>query len=214
MQNKNFRFSLKFVLLMFLSVLVLSLALVNQASSQEQPAAASTPAAEKEPAIKAGPSNLLPTARNLSDIRAMIYPQKSLYEHKYHAKSRCGVLGARLELIGKHSANYITGIYYLKGVVTLRVKIDKKHSGYGLTNGNGVKFFVDGKLFTQNDFLLVKDPAIKDKNAEQEWENIWEWQLDTTRFPDGKHTIAVNVCDHFDHYGIDSIDCYFVNKEK
>jgi len=168
-------------------------------------------APEGEPAIKAGPGSLLPTARNLSDVRGMIRPQKALHQHKYHAMSRCGVLGARLELPDKYPSDYSSGVFYLKGTVALRVKIDKKHSGYGLKNGHGVKLFVDGKLLNQNDFLLVKDPKIKNEKAKEEWSDIWEWKLDTTRFPDGRHTIAVNVCDHFDHYGVDAFTCYIGN---
>lgn len=168
---------------------------------------------EGEPAIKAGPGSLLPTARNLSDVRGMIRPQKALFQHKYHAMSRCGVLGARLEMPDKYPADYLSGVFYLKGTVALKVKIDKKHSGYGLKNGHGVKLFVDGKLLNQNDFLLVKDPKIRNDKAKEEWSDIWEWKLDTTRFPDGRHTIAVNVCDHFDHYGVDAFTCYIRNKE-
>ncbi|MFH0803310.1 MAG: hypothetical protein V2A78_13125 [bacterium] len=170
-------------------------------------------APEGEPAIKAGPGSLLPTARNLSDVRAMIRPQKALYNHKYHALSRCGMLGAKIELKDKYPQDPNNSAYFLKGIVILKVKVDKKHAGFGLKNGHGVKLYVDHKLLNQNDFLIVSDPKIKDEKAKKEWADIWEWKLDTTRFPDGFHTVAVNVCDHFDHYGVDSFNCYIGNKE-
>ena len=143
----------------------------------------------------------------------MIRPQKALIKHKYHALSLCGMLGAKIELKDKYPQDPMNSAYYLKGIVTLRVKVDKMHAGYGLKNGHGVKLYVDGKLLNQNDFLLVPDPKIKDEKAKEEYADIWEWQLDTTRFPDGLHAVYVNVCDHFDHYGVDGFRCYIRNVE-
>lgn len=125
------------------------------------------------------------------------------------------MLGARMALLDetRYPRDSMNSAYYLKGMVTLNVKVDKKHAGYGLKNGHGVKFYVDGKLLHQDDFLLVKDPLIKDAKAKEEYADIWEWKLDTTRFSDGFHTISVNVCDHFDHYGVDGFKCYILNNE-
>lgn len=213
MKSKNLSLQASFILLILLIASVMLLTFSTSANSQEKSTASPAPET-KEPVIKVGNGTLLPTARNLSDVRAMIYPQKALLNHKYHARSLCGVLVAKMDLLENFPVDYSSGILYLKGTITIRVKVDKMHSGYGLTNGHGVKLYVDGKLFLQNDFLLVKDPKIKDKNAKHEWEEIWQYKLDTTRFSDGRHTIVINVCDHFDHYGADLIQCYIRNKKK
>lgn len=213
MKGKYLRFKASLILFVFLIASALLFAFAIPALSQDKNTSDSAPE-PAEPAIKAGGGNILPTAKNLSDVKGMIFPQKALYNHIYHNPKFCRVLGAKLELVDKQPVEYVNGIVYLKGSVTLRVKVDKKCAGYGLTNGHGVKLCIDGNLFLQNDFLFVKDTAIKDKNAKAEWEEIWLYNLDTTRFTDGPHVIIVNVCDHFDHYGVDSIRCVIRNKER
>ncbi|MFH0803342.1 MAG: hypothetical protein V2A78_13295 [bacterium] len=157
--------------------------------------------------------SLLPTTENLSDVQGMIRPKKALCDHKYHALSRCGMLGAKLELEGEHKRDSMNSAYYLKGTVVLKVKVDKMHSGYALKNGYEVELSVDGKLFDQSNFLLVKDPKIRNKKVKEEWSDIGEWKLDTTRFSDGLHRVSVHVCDHFDHYGVNGFKCYIQNGE-
>jgi hypothetical protein len=74
----------------------------------------------------------------------------------------------------------------LSGLVWIRSEVDKQKRGYGDKFGYGARYYVDQ--------ILAKEEFYK-----PECDGKFAYQLDTTAFEDGEHSLQVGMCDHNEH---------------
>ncbi len=87
----------------------------------------------------------------------------------------------------------------LSGVVNIKARVAKDARGYGDMTGYGVRWMVDQTL-------------IGAEYYERESDGEFEFQLDTSAFPEGSHVLRVSCCDHYDHIGVYSVRVSFKEK--
>lgn len=74
----------------------------------------------------------------------------------------------------------------LAGKVRIETEVDKDKRGYGNQYGYGVRYYVDNTLAHEEFYKPESD-------------GHFAYELDTTAFKDGKHTVYVGMCDHNEH---------------
>lgn len=84
----------------------------------------------------------------------------------------------------------------LSGVVNIKAHVAKDARGYGDITGYGVRWMVDQTLISAQYY-------------ERDCDGEFEFQLDTSAFPEGSHILRVSCCDHYDHIGVFSMRVNF-----
>lgn len=84
----------------------------------------------------------------------------------------------------------------LSGVVNIKARVAKDARGYADMTGYGVRWMVDQTL-------------IGAEYYERDCDGEFEFQLDTSAFPEGSHVLRVSCCDHYDHIGVYSVRVNF-----
>lgn len=115
-----------------------------------------------------------------------------LYGHEKHDPAKCHNL--KIKIVSPQPNTTISGIQ------TVRVELDKQFRGYSDEAGNGFRIH-----------LNHSPQYIKEILAEGT--DTFTWQWDTTTVPDGEQLLTVNVCDHNDHVGVDTIKVNIQNEE-
>jgi hypothetical protein len=114
--------------------------------------------------------------------------------HVLHERDKCHQFDLRL--------NSPEGEEGLTGTVTVSAALVGHFRGYGKEWGFGVRYYVDQQL-VHEEFM---ESSQVDENSQS-----FEYDLDTTAFENGEHTIIVNMCDHNEHEGTASSKVYFNN---
>lgn len=86
----------------------------------------------------------------------------------------------------------------LSGIATVRSAVDHERRGFGDKYGYGVRYYVDNEI-VHEEFYLPESGG------------QFLFELDTTAFDDGKHTLHVGMCDHNDHVTSHGVDVVFDN---
>lgn len=116
--------------------------------------------------------------------------------HGGHEKEKCGKFDIRIDQPVSETV--------LKDLVTVKTALTGRFRGYSNEWGFGVRYYLDGTLVSE-EFIDPKDA--KDVQT-------FEHTFDTNRYPDGPHTITVNICDHNKHEGTTSIPVWINNNKK
>jgi hypothetical protein len=89
----------------------------------------------------------------------------------------------------------------LGGRVTIKAEVDKDKRGYGDKYGYGVRYYVDETL-AQEEFY------------KPECKGQFNYELDTTAFPDGEHMLYLGMCDHNQHATSSGLKVKFDNSKQ
>ncbi len=86
----------------------------------------------------------------------------------------------------------------VSGIVEIIAQVDEEKRGYGNIYGYGVRYYIDAVL-------------INEEFYKPESNGRFSYKFDTTPYDNGKHTLYVGMCDHFQHTTSSKVVIYINN---